>query len=57
MKPAPSTSHPPLPPSRRPHTYRLELHPIPQLPRMVATTRPPRKITAAEIARLHAELL
>jgi AbrB family looped-hinge helix DNA binding protein len=37
--------------------YDVELHPVSGLPRMVARTRPSRKVSAEEIARLHAELL
>jgi AbrB family looped-hinge helix DNA binding protein len=46
-----------LRPARPVAGYRLELHPDSHLPRMVAVARPARKVTAAEIARLHAELL
>ena len=46
-----------LRPTRQTTGYRLELHPDSHLPRMVAVARPVRKVTAAEIARLHAELL
>jgi AbrB family looped-hinge helix DNA binding protein len=46
-----------LRPSRRRSAHRLERHPVSGLPRMVPLTRPARKVTAAEIARLHAELL
>lgn len=46
-----------LRPTRRPAAHRLERHPVSGLPRMVAVARPERKVTAAEIARLHGELL
>jgi hypothetical protein len=46
-----------LRPQRQPAAYRLERHPASHLPRMVAVTRPERKVTAAEIARLNSELL
>jgi AbrB family looped-hinge helix DNA binding protein len=38
-------------------TYRMEIHPVSGLPVMVAEKRGGRKVTAAEIARLNAELL
>jgi AbrB family looped-hinge helix DNA binding protein len=37
--------------------YRVAKHPVSGLPVMVTTSRPSRKVTAAEIARLNAELL
>jgi AbrB family looped-hinge helix DNA binding protein len=37
--------------------YRMEVHPVSGLPVMVAVKRGGRKVTAAEIARLNAELL
>ncbi len=43
--------------TRRSTAYRLERHPVSDLPRMVAVTRPARKVTAAAIARLNAELI
>jgi AbrB family looped-hinge helix DNA binding protein len=46
-----------LRPARQNTGYRLEHHPVSQLPRMVPIARPARKVTAAEIARLDAELL
>jgi len=46
-----------LRPSRRRVAHRLEHHPVSGLPRMVAVTRPEHKVTATEIARLHADLL
>lgn len=39
------------------HAYRTVKHPASGLPVMVATVRPARKVSAAEIARLNAELL
>ena len=44
----------PLPEPRR---YQSARHPKSGLPVMVALTPPRRKVTAAEIARLHAELV
>ncbi|MBI5771563.1 MAG: AbrB/MazE/SpoVT family DNA-binding domain-containing protein [Verrucomicrobia bacterium] len=44
----------PLVRSRR---YKLAAHPVSGLPIMTALERPARKVTAAGIARLHAELL
>ncbi len=38
-------------------TYELQVHPASGLPRMVARHAAPGKVTAEEIARLHAELL
>ena len=46
-----------LRPARRRVAYRVERHPVSGLPRMVAVTPPARKVTAAEIARLNAELM
>ncbi|MGA2052669.1 MAG: AbrB/MazE/SpoVT family DNA-binding domain-containing protein [Opitutales bacterium] len=46
-----------LRPARHTAGYRLEHHPDSHLPRMVAVKTPARKVTAAEIARLHAEFL
>ncbi|MEO7412152.1 MAG: AbrB/MazE/SpoVT family DNA-binding domain-containing protein [Opitutaceae bacterium] len=37
--------------------YETQRHPTSGLPRMVPKTRPTRKVTAEEIARLHADLL
>lgn len=41
----------------RPRDYKTARHPASGLPVMVALEPPRRKVTAAEIARLHAELL
>ncbi len=46
-----------LRPLHRSAAYELKPHPVSGLPRMVALARPPRKVSAEEIARLHAELL
>ncbi len=46
-----------LRPIRRRNAYRVERNPISGLPRMVALTPSARKVTAAEIARLNAELM
>ncbi len=40
-----------------PRQYQGARHPKSGLPVMVALKEPPRKVTAAEIARLHAELV
>jgi len=46
-----------LRPVSRPRRYKTARHPTSGLPVMVALKPPARKVTAAEIARLHAELL
>jgi bifunctional DNA-binding transcriptional regulator/antitoxin component of YhaV-PrlF toxin-antitoxin module len=46
-----------LRPLHRAAGYELKPHPVSSLPRMVASTRPTRKVTVAEIARLNVELL
>ncbi len=46
-----------LRPLAQPRRYRTARHPKSGLPVMAAVARPKRKVTAAEIARLHAELL
>ena len=46
-----------LRPLHRAADYESRLHPVSGLPRMVARTRPPRKVSAEEIARLNAELM
>lgn len=46
-----------LRPQHRSAGYAVKVHPVSGLPRMVAARRPARKVAAAEIARLHAELL
>jgi AbrB family looped-hinge helix DNA binding protein len=46
-----------LRPVSQPRRYRTALHPVSGLPVMVALERPARKVSAAEIARLSAELL
>ena len=45
--------------TRRMHSrrYQIKIHPVSGLPMMTALTRPTRKVSAAEIARLNAELL
>jgi len=57
MKATPSSKGRILPSVRRTAAYRLELHPVSHLPRMVAVSRPKRKVTAAKIARLPLELV
>jgi AbrB family looped-hinge helix DNA binding protein len=46
-----------LKPARSRRAYRSERHPISGLPRMVAVTPVAGKVTAAEIARLNAEMM
>jgi len=46
-----------LRPMSQPRRYRTARHPASGLPVMVALERPARKVSAAEIARLSAELL
>ncbi len=45
-----------LRPVRQGRRYRVRIHPISGLPVMVPLKPPPRKVTAAEVARLAAEL-
>lgn len=46
-----------LRPVAQARAYKVAKHPISGLPVMIATTRPAQKVSAAEIARLNAELL
>ena len=46
-----------LRPQSRSRRYKLVTHPVSGLPMMEARERPARKVSAAEIARLNAELL
>jgi bifunctional DNA-binding transcriptional regulator/antitoxin component of YhaV-PrlF toxin-antitoxin module len=46
-----------LSPRVRPRRYQPTLNPVSGLPTMAAQERPARKVSAAEIARLNAELL
>lgn len=46
-----------LRPLGQPRRYKVARHPKSGLPVMVASAPPARKVTAAEIARLHSELL
>lgn len=46
-----------LKPTRPRRAYRTERHPVSGLRRMVAIAPPVHKVTAAEIARLNAELM
>lgn len=46
-----------LRPASRNSGYKVSRHPVSGLPVMTAEKRPARKVSAAEIARLHADLL